>query len=81
MIVTEFLETRFDGVNLYRTVSDQNLMIRQETGALYEEAIDVENSGHTYTETDIPIPEPEPEPEVPPEFRPIIAENPENNIL
>ena len=55
MIVTEFYLTREDGVNLYRTYSDQNLVIEQETGARYDSAIDVENSGHTYTETAIPI--------------------------
>ena len=59
MIVTEFFREREDGVNLYRTYSDQNMMIEQETGARYYEAIDIENSGHTYTETDEPIPQPE----------------------
>ena len=80
MIVTEFYMTRDDGVNLYRTYSDQHMMIMQETGVLYEDAIDVENSGHTYTETDIPIPEPDPEPE-PPELPPIYANESENSIL
>lgn len=55
MIITEFYSTREDGVNLYRTYSDAGLYIRQETGAEYAEAIDVEGSGHTYTETDTPI--------------------------
>lgn len=50
MIRTETLAS-----GLIRTYSDRNLMIEQETGALYEEAIDVPNSGHTYTETDVPI--------------------------
>ena len=62
MIVTEFYLTRDDGVNLYRTYSDQQLVIEQETRARYDEAIDVENSGHTYTETDEPIIPPDPEP-------------------
>lgn len=53
MIQTEFFRTREDGVNLYRTYSDEDYKIRQiETGAIYEEAIDVENSGFTYEETD-----------------------------
>lgn len=53
MIVREFLETRFDGVNLYRTYSDNNHYIRQiPTGVVYEEAIDVENAPYTYEETD-----------------------------
>lgn len=52
MIRTEFYETRSDGVNLYRTYSDTHKRIKQDqTGAVYDEAIDVENSGHTYTET------------------------------
>lgn len=56
MVRTEFYRVREDGVNLYRTVSDRHMMIRQDqTGALYEEAIDVENRGYTYTETEIPI--------------------------
>ena len=53
MIKTEFYKTRMDGVNLYRTYSDTNKRIRQDqTGAIYDEAIDVENSGYTYTETE-----------------------------
>ena len=57
MIHTDFYRTREDGVNLYKTYSDAFMMIRQDqTGALYEEAIDIENRGYTYTETDIPIP-------------------------
>lgn len=52
MIVKEFYKTRTDGVKLYRTCSDSGLMIRQsETGAEYDEAIDVENATYTYTET------------------------------
>ena len=53
MIVREFLETRFDGVNLYRTYSDTNHYIKQiPTGIIYSEAIDVENAPYTYEETD-----------------------------
>ena len=52
MIVKEFYRTREDGVNLYRTYSDENYKIRQiETGAIYDEAIDVENAEYTYEET------------------------------
>lgn len=58
--------TRSDGVKLYRfavpnTKTDgkwesPQFKIRQDqTGTLYDEAIDVENAPHTYTETDIPI--------------------------
>ena len=56
MIQTEFYKTRDDGVNLYRTYSDADMMIRKDgTEALYTEAIDIEGSGYTYTEMDIPI--------------------------
>lgn len=56
MIRTDFHSTRKDGVNLYRTYSDEGYQIRQvDTGAVYSEAVDVENSGHTYEETDILI--------------------------
>ena len=46
---------------LIKTYSDAGMMIRQEqTGAIYDEAIDVEFAGYTYVETDTPI-----EPETP----------------
>lgn len=52
MLKTEFFMERFDGVNLYRTYSDEQYKIRQiETGNIYEEAVDIENSGFTYEET------------------------------
>lgn len=55
MIKTEEYMTRSDGVKLIRTYSDAGFQIRQDqTGIVYDEAIDVENSGYTYTETDIP---------------------------
>lgn len=45
-----------DSVDLVRTFSDQGMMIRQDgTGILYEEAVDPDYMGRTYTETDIPI--------------------------
>ena len=56
MLHTDFYRVREDGVNLYRSYSDKGMMIQQDqTGALYEEAIDIENRGFTYTETDIPV--------------------------
>ena len=56
MIIKEFYKKRSDGINLYRTYSDSNLMIRQvETGNVYTEAIDVENAVYTYEETGMPI--------------------------
>lgn len=54
MIITEFYKTREDGANLYRTYSNNGMMILQETGNLYDEAVDIENL-HTYTETHMPI--------------------------
>ncbi len=58
MIIREYFATRKDGVKLYRTYSDQKMMILQvETGALFSEAIDIENAPYTYEETDTPIPE------------------------
>ena len=57
MIITEFYRVREDGVNLYKTYSDQGMMIH---GGFpegdYSESIDPEDSGRTYTETDIPVP-------------------------
>ena len=56
MIVREFYMTRTDGVNLYRTYSDESYLIRKVgTEELYGEAIDVEDAPYTYEETDQPI--------------------------
>jgi hypothetical protein len=56
MIKKEFFGTRFDGIDLFRTYSDENYKIRQiETGVIYDEAIDIENAPYTYEETDEPI--------------------------
>lgn len=54
MIVKEFYRTRKDGINLYRTYSDQGLKI-QKVGAdeiFYDEAIDIETAKFEYIETD-----------------------------
>ena len=52
MIVIEYYKTRQDGVNLYRTYSDEQFMIRKiGTDEIYEEAIDVENAPYEYEET------------------------------
>lgn len=67
--VTEvYYTTRSDGVNLYRfavpNIKNEKtgefwppkFKIRQDqTGILYDEAIDIENAPYTYTETDIPV--------------------------
>ena len=64
MIIKEFYLTREDGVNLYKTYSDQNFMIHKiGTEEVYDVAIDVENAPYTYEETDENI-EQEPEREM-----------------
>ena len=52
MVITEAYRTRSDGVNLVRTYSDAGLKLVRNDGVVYDEAIDVENSGYTYTESD-----------------------------
>lgn len=53
MVIREFYKTRKDGVNLYRTCSDANFMIKKVgTDELYSEAIDIETASYTYEETD-----------------------------
>lgn len=52
MIKQEFYMTRPDGVNLYRTYSDDgHRIVQTDTGAVYDEAVDIENSGHIYAES------------------------------
>lgn len=56
MIKIEFFKTRNDGVNLYRTYSDNNVLIKNKnTEEIYDEAIDIEGSNNEYEETDINI--------------------------
>ena len=56
MIIREFYRTRKDGVNLYRTYSDNKVMIRKVgTDEVYDEAIDIETAPYRYVETDQPI--------------------------
>lgn len=58
MIRRDFYKTRNDGVNLYRTYSDENYRILQvETGFVYDEAIDIETANYTYEETNEKIEE------------------------
>ena len=53
MVKTEFYITRSDGVNLYRTYSDEGFyLVQNETGIEYSEAVDVEDAAFTYSETD-----------------------------
>lgn len=53
MVVIEAYKTRADGVKLFRIYSDEGKRIVQnETGIIYDEAIDVENAPYTYSESD-----------------------------
>ena len=53
MIIREFYGIRKDGVNLFRTFSDNGLKIRKVgTDEVYDEAIDVASATHFYEETD-----------------------------
>lgn len=54
MIKTEIVE--INGRNLMKSYSDKCFKILQnETGIIYESAVDVENAPFTYSETDTPI--------------------------
>lgn len=68
MIIKSLYMTRPDGVNLYISYSDASLKIRQDqTGAVYDAAVDVETAPYTYTETGEPVDEPiDPTPPVEP---------------
>lgn len=58
MIVREFYQTRQDGVNLFRTYSDENKYIKKVgTNEEYSEAIDIEGAPYVYEETDKEIEE------------------------
>ena len=53
MIQKEFYRKREDGVNLFRTYSDENKYIRKvDTNEEYSEAIDIEGTPYEYEETD-----------------------------
>ena len=56
MIIREYYTTRKDGINLFKTYSDNKVMIRKVgTDEIYDEAIDVEGAPYVYEETDQPI--------------------------
>lgn len=60
MIVKELFMTRADGVNLYRTYSDEGKSLLQvETGRIYDEAVDIEGAPYTYEEYAEPTDDPE----------------------
>ena len=53
MIIREEYKTRTDGVKLFRTYSDEGKkIIQNETGIVYAEAVDVENTPYTYSESE-----------------------------
>ena len=53
MIIREFYRTRYDGINLYKTYSNEGYLIQKVgTDEIYTEAIDVENAPYVYVETD-----------------------------
>lgn len=52
MIVTETYMTRSDGVELIRTYSDEGRRLVRNDGVVYDEAVDVKDSGYTYTESE-----------------------------
>lgn len=54
MIVRELFCTLEDGTFLYRSYSDQYVMIERD-GELYNDAVDPDGFDRVYTETDIPI--------------------------
>ena len=60
MIIREYYATRKDGVNLYKTYSDKDLIIRKvSANEEYDVAIDVEGAPYVYEETDKRIEVPE----------------------
>lgn len=56
MVKREYYKTREDGVRLFKHYSDEGKYILQvQTGAKYDEAIDVEFAPYTYVETELDI--------------------------
>ncbi len=54
MIQKELYMMRTDGVKLYRIYSDNGKgLLQTETGAIYSEAIDVEDAAYTYQEVEL----------------------------
>lgn len=51
-VIKEFYRTRPDGVNLYKTYSDEGYILQKVgTGEKYKAPIDVENAPYEYVET------------------------------
>lgn len=54
MIIREFFETRDDGINLFISYSNLNFKIQNiQSGEIYDNAVDIENSTNQYQETNI----------------------------
>lgn len=52
MIKKIFYKTREDGINLYKTYSDENYIIHKlNSEEYYNEAIDIESANYEYEET------------------------------
>lgn len=51
-VITEDYKVRHDGVKLVRTYSDAGKKLVRNDGVVYDEAVDVQNSGYVYTESD-----------------------------
>lgn len=51
-VINEDYKVRYDGVKLVRTYSDAGKKLIRNDGVVYDEAVDVQNSGYTYTESD-----------------------------
>ena len=55
-IKKEFYVELADGTKLYRTYSDAGKQIRQnETGVIFDDAVDVEGATYTYSETETEV--------------------------
>lgn len=54
MVIKEFYKTRNDGINLYKSCSDEQLKIKKiGTDEIYDEAIDVEDANFEYEEVKV----------------------------
>lgn len=52
MVKTEYFKTRNDGVKLFYTYSDIGKRLIRNDGVVYDDAIDIEDSGYSYTESE-----------------------------
>ena len=52
MVKTEYFKTRKDGVRLFLTYSDIGKKLIRNDGEIYDDAVDIEGIGYTYTESE-----------------------------